>query len=193
MYTDNAYANTKTVPAAMSPAQAYRVLGLTETAGPDAVRAAFRRLAFENHPDRNPGDRECLNRFERISAARHTLENKFRLDRDDPEAGECARCGRYTKLRQAVDRKRYCGQCVMSVGGRVVFLPAPKIVVVGCGFAGACVTVAAACFAMLLLTGRVWCAAATIGFSSIALVSLAITAITVGFAVRTRRRARLLA
>jgi DnaJ-domain-containing protein 1 len=58
--------------------EAYRVLGLPALAAPNEVRRAFRTLAAEAHPDRNPGasieERNArLKRFAELSAAYHLL------------------------------------------------------------------------------------------------------------------------
>lgn len=50
----------------MSP---YAVLGLPEDASPAAVKAAYRRLTVELHPDRNPGDDQAADRFRRVREA----------------------------------------------------------------------------------------------------------------------------
>jgi DnaJ-class molecular chaperone len=47
----------------------YQELGVSRTASADEVRRAFRKLAKELHPDRNPGDKKSEERFKRVSAA----------------------------------------------------------------------------------------------------------------------------
>ncbi|MFQ6024642.1 MAG: DnaJ domain-containing protein [Acidiferrobacterales bacterium] len=47
----------------------YRVLGVSPEATPDEIKRAYRRLALENHPDRNRGDRHAEERFKGISEA----------------------------------------------------------------------------------------------------------------------------
>ena len=47
----------------------YQELGVSRTASADEIRKAFRKLAKQYHPDRNPGDRKAEDRFKRISAA----------------------------------------------------------------------------------------------------------------------------
>ncbi|MDE3166582.1 MAG: DnaJ domain-containing protein [Acidobacteriota bacterium] len=48
---------------------ACRTLGLGAHAGPDEVRAAYRRMARLTHPDFNPGDPEAAARFRAVRAA----------------------------------------------------------------------------------------------------------------------------
>jgi DnaJ-class molecular chaperone len=47
----------------------YQELGVPRSASADEVRKAFRKLAKELHPDKNPGDKKSEERFKRISAA----------------------------------------------------------------------------------------------------------------------------
>lgn len=47
----------------------YQILGVTRTATQDEIRRAYRRLAKEHHPDRNPGNKAAEQRFKEIQAA----------------------------------------------------------------------------------------------------------------------------
>ena len=47
----------------------YKVLGVDKKASPDEIKKAYRKLARQYHPDRNPGDKQAEERFKEISAA----------------------------------------------------------------------------------------------------------------------------
>jgi len=47
----------------------YRILGIERDASADEVKKAFRRLALQCHPDRNPGDKAAEDRFKEINDA----------------------------------------------------------------------------------------------------------------------------
>lgn len=64
----------------------YKELGVSRSASADEVRKAFRKLAKELHPDRNPGDKKAEERFKRISAAFDLLGDEQKRKRFD--AGE---------------------------------------------------------------------------------------------------------
>jgi molecular chaperone DnaJ len=51
----------------------YSVLGVPEGATEKEITRAYRKLAKENHPDANPGNREAEERFKEISAANDVL------------------------------------------------------------------------------------------------------------------------
>jgi len=56
----------------------YELLGLQRNATQAEVRAAFRRLAAEHHPDRNPNDPDSKARFQEINAAFQILSDDQR-------------------------------------------------------------------------------------------------------------------
>jgi DnaJ-class molecular chaperone len=64
----------------------YKELGVSRGASADEIRKAFRKLAKEHHPDRNPGDKKSEERFKRVSAAFDLLGDEQKKKRFD--AGE---------------------------------------------------------------------------------------------------------
>jgi molecular chaperone DnaJ len=53
----------------------YEILGLLRSATESEIKAAFRRLAAQHHPDRNPDDPEAQVRFKEINAAHQILSD----------------------------------------------------------------------------------------------------------------------
>src|SRR2546423_14712956 len=53
----------------------YHVLGVAENATTDEIKKAFRRLAKQHHPDRNPNNPEAAERFKEISEAHDVLSD----------------------------------------------------------------------------------------------------------------------
>ena len=67
----------------------YTELGVARGAKPDEVRKAFRKLAKELHPDKNPGNAKAEERFKRVSAAFDILgdeEKRKKFDRGEIDA-----------------------------------------------------------------------------------------------------------
>lgn len=53
----------------------YKVLGVREDVSSEEIKKAYRRLALETHPDRNPGDAQAEERFKRINEAYGVLSD----------------------------------------------------------------------------------------------------------------------
>jgi molecular chaperone DnaJ len=53
----------------------YNVLGVSREATPEEIKKAYRKLARENHPDRNPDDPKAEDRFKSIQEAYDTLSD----------------------------------------------------------------------------------------------------------------------
>jgi len=59
----------------MSKRDYYEILGVTRTCSEVELKGAFRKLAMQHHPDRNPGDKECEHRFKEINEAYDILKD----------------------------------------------------------------------------------------------------------------------
>ncbi len=53
----------------------YEVLSVARSASDADLKAAFRKLAMQHHPDRNPGDKDCEHRFKEINEAYEILKD----------------------------------------------------------------------------------------------------------------------
>lgn len=53
----------------------YEVLGLGRDASVDEIKKAYRKIAVQNHPDRNPGDKAAEDRFKEAAEAYEVLSN----------------------------------------------------------------------------------------------------------------------
>jgi len=51
----------------------YKTLGVERSAMPSDIKKAYRRLARELHPDRNPGDKKAESRFKEVNEANEVL------------------------------------------------------------------------------------------------------------------------
>lgn len=53
----------------------YQVLGVSRDASDEEIKRAYRRLAKQYHPDRNPGDQEAARKMQQVNAAYEQIKN----------------------------------------------------------------------------------------------------------------------
>src|SRR5919202_2380457 len=53
----------------------YDVLGVAKNASADDIKKAYRKLARQHHPDRNPGDKAAEERFKEVQGAYDVLSD----------------------------------------------------------------------------------------------------------------------
>jgi molecular chaperone DnaJ len=61
----------------------YQVLGVARTATPEEIKKAYRKLALQFHPDRNPGNKEAEEKFKEAAEAYEVLGDKTKRQRYD--------------------------------------------------------------------------------------------------------------
>ncbi|KYG66671.1 molecular chaperone DnaJ [Bdellovibrio bacteriovorus] len=67
----------------MSKKDFYSILGVSRTASPEELKKAYRKLAMQYHPDKNPGDKKAEEKFKEISEAYDTLSDAKKKDMYD--------------------------------------------------------------------------------------------------------------
>lgn len=58
----------------------YKVLGVSPDASDDEIKQAYRRLAKQYHPDRNPGDASAAKKMQEINAAYEQIKNPEKVN-----------------------------------------------------------------------------------------------------------------
>ena len=65
------------------PRDYYETLGVNRTASEDEIKKAYRKLARQFHPDRNPGDKQAEARFKEVQDAYDILSDKTKREQFD--------------------------------------------------------------------------------------------------------------
>ena len=73
----------------------YKVLGVSPGASDDEIKQAYRRLAKQYHPDRNPGDPVAAKKMQEINAAYEQIKNPDAYKRTAHSGGSYGGYGGY--------------------------------------------------------------------------------------------------
>ena len=74
----------------------YEILGVTKSSSPDEIKKAYRKVAMQFHPDRNPGDKSAEDKFKEAAEAYEILsdtEKRSQYDRFGHQAFSPGRGG----------------------------------------------------------------------------------------------------
>src|SRR4030095_6676647 len=67
----------------MSKRDYYEILGVNKTASADEIKKAYRKVAMQFHPDRNPGDKSAEDKFKEAAEAYEILSDPDKRKRYD--------------------------------------------------------------------------------------------------------------
>src|SRR3984957_16459638 len=65
------------------PRDLYEILGVKRGASDDEIKKAYRKLARQHHPDRNPGDKQAEIKFKEVQQAYDVLGDKQKREQFD--------------------------------------------------------------------------------------------------------------
>lgn len=67
----------------MSKRDYYEILGVTKGAAEDEIKKAYRKVAMQYHPDRNPGDKSAEEKFKEAAEAYEVLSDSDKKSQYD--------------------------------------------------------------------------------------------------------------
>lgn len=73
----------------------YKVLGVSPDASDDEIKQAYRRLAKQYHPDRNPGDEVAAKKMQEVNAAYEQIKNPEKTQSQSGSYGSYGGYGNY--------------------------------------------------------------------------------------------------
>ncbi len=97
----------------------YAILGVLQDATEEELKRAYRRLALQHHPDKNPGDPRAGERFKEISEAYAVLMDQQKRRQYDAfrqaQAGAGAAAGRFRYSQEEIFRDLFSNPDLSSI------------------------------------------------------------------------------
>src|SRR5579872_2539441 len=84
----------------------YKILGVSKTATQDEIKAAYRKLARQHHPDLNPNDKQANRRFQQINEANEVLSDPDKRKKYDQYGKDWQQAEAFEKAQQAAGASR---------------------------------------------------------------------------------------
>ena len=111
----------------------YEILGVSRDAENGALKSAYRKLALQYHPDRNPNDAEASEKFKECSEA-YAVLSKPELRREYDRAFFRAELERVEKEARAIRRRKsFAGNILVAGLGLIVAVQAGVLLYLGGG------------------------------------------------------------
>ncbi len=79
----------------------YEILGVDKGADETTIKKAYRKVAMQFHPDRNPGDKAAEDKFKEAAEAYEVLSDANKKARYDKDRIPCAAGPHYREMEQA--------------------------------------------------------------------------------------------
>jgi curved DNA-binding protein len=73
----------------------YKILGVDKKAGQEEIKKAFRKLAVQYHPDKNPGNKEAEDKFKQVNEAYEVLGDAEKRKKYDELGENWSRYGQF--------------------------------------------------------------------------------------------------
>src|SRR5512135_913436 len=105
----------------MSKQDYYEILGVNRTSSVDEIKKAYRKLAMQYHPDRNPGNAEAEEKFKEAAEAYEVLSDTDKRARFDRFGHQGMRQQDYGNYQNPEDIFSHFSDIFSGMGGGSIF------------------------------------------------------------------------